>query len=59
MTLYEVQEATDLKGPDDDPRLRLANATLMGTASGGMCTAGQDPCAFDTKAVSHIPLAKG
>jgi hypothetical protein len=59
LTLYEVQEATDLKGPDDDPRLRLANASLVGTASGGMCTAGQDPCAFDTKAVSHIPLAKG
>jgi hypothetical protein len=59
LQLYEVQEGTDLKGPDDDPRLRLANASLVGTASGGLCTAGQDPCAFDTRALSHVPLAKG
>jgi len=59
LKLYEVQEGTDLKGPNDNPWLRLANASLVGTASGGLCTAGQDPCAFDTRAESNVPLAKG
>jgi hypothetical protein len=60
LKLYEVQEATDLKGgTPKDPVLRLANAALVGTASGGLCTAGQDPCAFDTLAVSRIPLHIG
>ena len=60
LKLYEVQEATDLKGgKPQDPVLRLANAALVGTASGGLCTAGQDPCAFDTVAVSRIPLQIG
>jgi len=60
LKLYEVQEATDLKGGmPQDPVLRLANAALVGTASGGLCTAGQDPCAFDTVALSRIPLRLG
>jgi len=60
LKLYEVQEATDLKGnKPEDPILRLANAALVGTASGGLCTAGQDPCAFDTLAVSRVPLHIG
>ncbi len=57
---YEVQEGTNLKTPRaDDSVLRLANASLVGTASGGLCTAGQDPCAFDTLAVSSVPLKVG
>jgi hypothetical protein len=57
---YEVQEGTDLKGKNpQDPVLRLANASLVGTVSGGLCTAGQDPCPFDTLAVSRIPLGVG
>jgi hypothetical protein len=58
---YEVQEATDLKGQNpQDPILRLANAAIVGTASGGLCTpAGQNPCAFATQAVSRIPLEFG
>jgi len=57
---YEVQEATDLKGKPQDPVLRVANAALVGTASGGLCTpAGQDPCAFDTLAISKVPLHIG
>ena len=60
LKLYEVQEATDLRrATPQDPVLRLANAALVGTASGGLCTAGQDPCAFDTVAVSRIPLHLG
>ena len=60
LKLYEVQEATDLKGArPEDQVLRLANAALVGTASGGLCTAGQDPCAFDTLAKSRIPLHIG
>jgi hypothetical protein len=60
LKLYEVQEATDLKGArPEDPVLRLANAALVGTASGGLCTAGQDPCAFDTLALSQVPLPIG
>lgn len=57
---YEVQEGTDLKGDNpQDPVLRLANASLVGMASGGLCTAGQDPCPFDTLAISRIPLHFG
>jgi hypothetical protein len=56
---YEVQEATDLRGNPQNPALRLANASIVGTASGGLCTAGQDPCAFDTMATSRIPLLFG
>jgi hypothetical protein len=60
LKLYEVQEGTNLKTPKaDDSVLRLANAALVGTASGGLCTAGQDPCAFDTLAVSSVPLKVG
>jgi hypothetical protein len=59
LKLFEVQEATDLKGKPQDPVLRLANAALVGTASGGVCTAGQDPCAFDTLAKSRVPLQIG
>ena len=60
LKMYEVQEATDLRGGTPQaPVLRLANAALVGTASGGLCTAGQDPCAFDTLAVSKIPLRIG
>jgi hypothetical protein len=60
LKLYEVQEGTDLRGAKpEDPVLRLANAALVGTASGGLCTAGQDPCAFDTLAKSIIPLHIG
>ncbi len=58
LQLYEVQEATDLKG-GMPPALRLANATLVGKASGGVCTAGQDPCDFDTEATSSVPFNKG
>jgi len=57
---YEVQEGTALKGDNpQDPVLRLANASLVGTASGGLCTAGQDPCPFDTLAISRVPLHFG
>jgi hypothetical protein len=57
---YEVQEATDLKGDPQDPALRLANAAIVGQASGrGLCTAGQDPCAFNTVAVSKVPFKIG
>ena len=56
---YEVQESTDLKGNPQDPALRLANAAIVGKASGGLCTAGQDPCAFDTLAISKVPLQLG
>jgi hypothetical protein len=61
LKLYEVQEATDLRGTrPEDPLLRLANAALVGTASGGLCTpAGQDPCAFDTLAKSAVPFHIG
>lgn len=60
LKLYEVQEATDLKElKPADSVLRLANAALVGTASGGLCTAGQDPCAFDTRATSSVPLQEG
>jgi hypothetical protein len=60
LKLYEVQEATDLSSArPQDPVLRLANAALVGTASGGLCTAGQDPCAFDTLAKSSVPLHTG
>lgn len=56
---YEVQEATDLKGNPQDPALRLANAAIVGQASGGLCTAGQDPCAFNTVALSTVPFKVG
>jgi hypothetical protein len=60
LKLYEVQEATDLRDArSEDPELRLANAALVGTASGRLCTAGQDPCAFDTLAKSRVPLKIG
>jgi hypothetical protein len=59
LKLYEVQEATDLRGQPQAPALRLANAALVGTASGGLCTAGQDPCPFDTLAKSRVPLQIG
>jgi len=60
LKVYEVQEATDFKGGTPEaPALRLANATLVGMASGGLCTAGQDPCAFDTIALSEVPLKVG
>ena len=60
LKLYEVQEATDLRAVRTEDRvLRLANAALVGTASGGLCTAGQDPCAFDTLAKSAVPLHIG
>ena len=60
LKVYEVQEATDLRGGKAEDRvLRLANAALVGTASGGLCTAGQDPCAFDTLAKSEVPFQIG
>jgi hypothetical protein len=61
LKLYEVQEATDLRALSAEDRvLRLANAALVGTASGSLlCTAGQDPCAFDTLAKSAVPLHLG
>jgi hypothetical protein len=61
LKLYEVQEATDLRSMSPEDRvLRLANAALVGTASGSLlCTAGQDPCAFDTLAKSAVPLHLG
>jgi hypothetical protein len=60
LNLYEVQEATDLRSMSPEDRvLRLANAALVGTASGGLCTAGQDPCAFDTLAKSAVPFHIG
>jgi hypothetical protein len=58
LTLYEVQEGTDLR-PPAAPTLRLAKATLVGEASGGVCNAGQDPCDFHTMATSRVPLDKG
>jgi len=59
LRLYEVQEGTDLKGNPLHPAMRLANAALVGKASGGVCTAGQDPCDFDTTATSQVPFDKG
>ena len=64
LTLYEVQEGTDLEG--QNPVLRMANAALVGKATGPICAAtamppapAQDPCNFDTLAVSNVPLDKG
>jgi hypothetical protein len=57
LQLYEVLEGTDLKG--NPPALRLANAALVGKSSGGVCTAGQDPCDFNTLATSHVPFDTG
>jgi len=60
LTLYEVQEGTDLKQHTEDVVLRLANAAIVGTATGALCAAtGQDPCAFDTLAKSNVPLNRG
>lgn len=66
LKLYEVQEATDLRERGNAAVLRLANATLVGTASGAICdatatpeTPPQDPCAFDATAISQVPLDKG
>jgi hypothetical protein len=59
LKLYEVQEGTDLKPAGPEPALRLANAALVGSASGGLCTGGQDPCAFDTVAKSSVPFKVG
>lgn len=57
LQLYEVLEGTDLKG--NPPALRLANAALVGKSSGGVCTAGQDPCDFNTLATSRVPFNTG
>ncbi len=65
LTLYEVQEGTNLKG--QSPVLRMANAALVGKATGPICAATamppdlppQDPCDFDTRAVSNVPLNTG
>lgn len=66
LKLYEVQEATDLRVRGQAAVLRLANATLVGTATGDICDAtampgvpAQDPCAFDTTAISRVPLDRG
>jgi hypothetical protein len=66
LKLYEVQEGTDFRVRGQAPVLRLANATLVGTATGEICDAtampgvpAQDPCAFDTTALSRVPLAPG
>jgi len=66
LKLYEVQEGTDLRARGNAPVLRLANATLVGTATGDICAATatpntppQDPCAFDTTAISRVPLDRG
>jgi hypothetical protein len=63
LRLYEVQEGTDLRGREGSPALRVANAALVGSATGAICAATsmppQDPCPFDTTAVSHVPLSKG
>lgn len=66
LKLYEVQEGTDLRARGNAPVLRLANATLVGTATGAICAATatpdtppQDPCAFDTTAISRVPLDRG
>jgi hypothetical protein len=66
LKLYEVQEGTDLRGRDDSPALRVANAALVGSATGAICAAtamppapAQEPCAFDTVAESRVPLHKG
>ncbi|HEY8202633.1 MAG TPA: hypothetical protein VII47_14935 [Actinomycetota bacterium] len=64
LTLYEVQEGTDLRG--QSPVVRLANAALVGKATGPICAATavpgsppQDPCDFDTRATSNVPLDRG
>lgn len=65
LTLYEVQEGTNLRG--QSPVVRLANAALVGKATGPICAATamppnlppQDPCDFDTRAVSNVPLNTG
>jgi hypothetical protein len=66
LRLYEVQEGTDLRGREGSPALRVANAALVGSATGAICAATampgmppQDACPFDTTAVSHVPLSKG
>jgi hypothetical protein len=66
LKLYEVQEGTDLRVRGQAAVLRLANATLVGTATGDICDAtaipgvpAQDPCAFDTTAISRVPLDRG
>lgn len=66
LRLYEVQEGTDLRVRGQAAVLRLANATLVGTATGDICDAtampgvpAQDPCAFDTTAISRVPLDRG
>jgi len=66
LKLYEVQEGTDLRARGTAPALRLANATLVGKATGAICagtatpdTPPQDPCAFDTTAISRVPLDRG
>jgi hypothetical protein len=66
LKMYEVQEGTDLRGLIESRTLRVANAALVGSATGDICLATavggappQVPCAFDTVAISHVPLHRG
>jgi hypothetical protein len=66
VTAWEVQEFLRLKqgGYRDNIVYRLANATLVGDASGGLCPPATPgiaplPCGFDAKANSNVNTQQG
>lgn len=62
VTAWEIQEFLRLRTGDDDDSVtrRVANATLVGHATGGLCVlVGQDPCAIDGRARSSVNLSTG
>jgi len=63
VTAWEIQEFLRFKTGDDEDSIvrRLANATLVGHATHGLCalTPGQDPCALDGRARSSVDLSTG
>jgi len=62
VTASEVQEFLRFKTGEDEESivLRLANATLVGQGTGGLCGASsQDPCPLDAHAQSSVDLSTG
>jgi len=62
VTLWEVQEYLRLKSGShsDNLMFRLANATLVGDATAGLCApVGVETCAMDARATSTVSLSTG
>ncbi len=62
VTAWEIQEFLRFRTGDDDDSItrRVANATLVGQATDGLCElVGQDPCAIDGRARSSVDLSTG